>query len=178
MDNRGVGASGGSTPDTIEAMTHDAMAFIQALGLEQVDLLGFSMGGFISQGIAQEEPQLVRKIILAGTGPAGGEGIDEVTAVTLQGIVRGALTFQDPKQFLFFTRTANGRQAGREFLQRLKERKEGRDRAMSLRAFRAQLKLSAGGGAKSRQTSRPSPIRYWWRTGTATGWCQAGTPSP
>ncbi|WNM39226.1 alpha/beta hydrolase [Micromonospora halotolerans] len=140
FDNRGVGASGGSTPETIEAMTHDAIAFIQALGLEQVDLLGFSMGGFISQRIAQEEPRLVRKIILAGTGPAGGEGIDKVTAVTLQGIVRGALTFQDPKQSLFFTRTANGRQAGREFLQRLKEREEGRDKAMSLRAFRAQLK--------------------------------------
>jgi len=140
FDNRGVGASGGPTPDTIEAMAHDVVAFIRALGLGQVDLLGLSMGGFIAQVIAQQEPWLVRKIILAGTGPAGGEGIDKVTALTLQDMARGALTFQDAKQFLFFTGTANGREAGREFLQRLKERKEGRDKPISLRAFRAQLK--------------------------------------
>jgi pimeloyl-ACP methyl ester carboxylesterase len=83
FDNRGVGASGGSTPDTIEAMAHDAVAFIRAMGLDQVDLLALSTGGFIAQVIAQQEPQLVRKIILAGTGPAGGDGIDKVTALTL-----------------------------------------------------------------------------------------------
>jgi pimeloyl-ACP methyl ester carboxylesterase len=140
FDNRGVGASGGTTPDTVEAMAHDAVAFIRALGLGQVDLLGLSMGGFIAQVIAQEEPRLVRKIILAGTGPAGGEGIDKVTALTLQDLARGALTFQDAKQFLFFTRTASGRRAGREFLRRLKERTQDRDKAISVRAFRAQLK--------------------------------------
>jgi pimeloyl-ACP methyl ester carboxylesterase len=140
FDNRGVGASAGTTPASVEAMAHDAVAFIQALGLDKVDLLGLSMGGFIAQVIAQKEPQLVRKIILAGTGPAGGEGIDKVTTLTLQDMARGALTLQDAKQFLFFTRTANGRQAGREFLQRLKERTEGRDEAISLPTFRAQLK--------------------------------------
>ena len=140
FDNRGVGASEGSTPDTIEAMAHDAVAFIRALGFDQVDLLGFSMGGFITQVIAQEEAQLVRKIILAGTGPAGGEGIDKVTAVTLQDMLKGALTLQDAKQFLFFTRTANGRLAGRKFIGRLKERREGRDKSISPWAFRAHLK--------------------------------------
>lgn len=140
FDNRGVGASAGTTPASVEAMARDAVAFIQALGLDKVDLLGLSMGGFIAQVIAQTEPQLVRKIILAGTGPAGGEGIDKVTTLTLLDIARGALTLQDAKQFLFFTRTANGRQAGREFLQRLKERTEGRDEAISLPTFRAQLK--------------------------------------
>jgi pimeloyl-ACP methyl ester carboxylesterase len=140
FDNRGVGASGGATPDTIEAMAHDAVGFVRALGLDQVDLLGFSMGGFIAQVIAQQQPQLVRKIILAGTGPAGGEGIDKVTAITFRDIAKGALTFQDAKQFLFFTRTTSGRQAGREFLQRLKERTEGRDKAITPWAFRAHLK--------------------------------------
>jgi pimeloyl-ACP methyl ester carboxylesterase len=140
FDNRGVGASHGSTPDTIEAMAHDAVAFIRTLGFEQVDLLGFSMGGFIAQVIAQQEPELVRKIVLAGTGPAGGEGIDKVTALTLQDMVKGTLTLQDAKQFLFFTRTANGRRAGRDFLKRLKERTEGRDKRISPRAFRAHLK--------------------------------------
>jgi pimeloyl-ACP methyl ester carboxylesterase len=69
FDNRGVGASHGSTPDTIEAMAYDAVAFIRTFGFDQVDLLGFSMGGFIAQVIAQQEPELVRKIVLAGTGP-------------------------------------------------------------------------------------------------------------
>jgi pimeloyl-ACP methyl ester carboxylesterase len=68
FDNRGIGASQGSTPDSVEAMARDAVAFIRALSFEQVDLLGFSLGGFIAQVIAQEEPQLVRKIVLAGTG--------------------------------------------------------------------------------------------------------------
>src|SRR6476620_2325022 len=67
FDNRGVGASEGTTPDSIEAMAGDAVAFIRALGCDQVDLLGLSMGGFVAQVIAREEPGLVRKVILAGT---------------------------------------------------------------------------------------------------------------
>jgi pimeloyl-ACP methyl ester carboxylesterase len=149
FDNRGVGASHGSTPDTIDAMAHDTVALIRALGFDQVDLLGLSMGGFITQVIAQEEPQLVRKIILAGTGPAGGQGIDKVISVTVQDMVKGALTFQDAKQFLFFTRTANGRQAGRRFLERLKERTEDRDKAITLLAFRSQLKATHRWGLQS-----------------------------
>jgi hypothetical protein len=109
FDNRGVGASTGSTPDTIAAMAKDAVTFIRALGLDEVDLLGFSMGGMIAQVIAQDEPQLVRKLILAGTGPAGGEGIKNVTRISHLDTIRALLTFQDPKQFLFFTRTPNGR---------------------------------------------------------------------
>ena len=140
FDNRGVGASTGSTPDTIQAMAKDAISFIRALGLYEVDLLAFSMGGMIAQVIVQEEPQLVRRLILAGTGPAGGEGIEKVTAISNRDVIRGLLTFQDPKQFLFFTRTPNGRRAGKDFLARLKERTENRDKAISLRSYRAQLK--------------------------------------
>jgi pimeloyl-ACP methyl ester carboxylesterase len=140
FDNRGIGASQGSTLDSVEAMARDAVAFIRALGFEQVDLLGFSLGGFIAQVIAQEEPQLVRKIVLAGTGPAGGEGIDKVTSVTIRDMIKGALTFKDPKYYLFFTRTSNGRIAARQFLERLKERTDNRDRSISLTAFRTQLK--------------------------------------
>src|SRR5438034_11065506 len=140
FDNRGIGASEGSTPDTVKAMARDAVAFIRALGFEQVDLLGFSLGGMITQVIAQEEPQLVRKMALAGTGPAGGEGIDKVTSVTIRDMLKGALTFKDPKTYLFFTRTSNGRLAARQFLKRLKERTHNRDRSISLRAFRTQPK--------------------------------------
>jgi pimeloyl-ACP methyl ester carboxylesterase len=140
FDNRGVGASSGSTPDTIEAMAKDAVAFIRALGLEQVDLFGFSMGGMIAQVIAADEPQLVRKLILAGTGPAGGDGITKVTRIAHLDTLRGLLSLQDPKQFLFFTRTPEGRRAGKAFLARLKERSENRDKAISLRSYGAQLK--------------------------------------
>jgi pimeloyl-ACP methyl ester carboxylesterase len=140
FDNRGVGASSGSTPTTIEEMASDAVGFIRALGFDQVDLFGFSMGGMIAQVIAQQEPQLVRKMIIAGTGPAGGEGIDKVTRITYLDATRGLLTRQDPKQFLFFTRTLNGRRAGKEFLARLEERTNDRDKAISVGSFRAQLK--------------------------------------
>ena len=80
-------------------MAQDAVAFIRALGLEQVDLLGFSMGGMIAQLIAAAHPQLVRKAILAGTGPAGGVGITNVTRLSHLDTLRGLLTLQDPKQF-------------------------------------------------------------------------------
>jgi pimeloyl-ACP methyl ester carboxylesterase len=116
FDNRGVGVSSGSTPTTIEEMARDAVAFIRALGLDQVDLFGFSMGGMIAQVIAHEEPHLVRRMIIAGSGPAAGDGIDNVTRITYLDTARGLLTRQDPKQFLFFTRTRNGRRAGKEFL--------------------------------------------------------------
>ena len=140
FDNRGVGASSGSTPKTIEEMSRDAVMFIRALGLTEVDLFGFSMGGMIAQVMAMEEPTLVRKLIVAGTGPAGGEGIDKVTRISYLDTARGLLTGQDPKQFLFFTRTPNGKRSGKEFLARLKERSDDRDKAISIASFRAQLK--------------------------------------
>jgi pimeloyl-ACP methyl ester carboxylesterase len=140
FDNRGVGASSGSTPATIEQMASDAVTFIRAPGVDQVDLFGFSMGGMIAQVMAQHEPRLVRKMILAGTGPAGGDGIDKVTRISYLDTARGLLTRRDPKEFLFFTRTPNGRAAAKEFLARLEERTNDRDKAISVGSFRAQLK--------------------------------------
>ncbi|MFL6723409.1 MAG: alpha/beta fold hydrolase [Sphingomicrobium sp.] len=140
FDNRGIGASGGTTPNSVAAMARDAIAFIRALGFQQVDLLGFSLGGFISQVIALEEPQLVRKIILAGTGPAGGVGIDQVTRITIIDMIKAALTFKHPEYYLFFTGTPNGRKAAGEFLKRLNERTENRDKPVAIAAFLAQLK--------------------------------------
>jgi pimeloyl-ACP methyl ester carboxylesterase len=140
FDNRGVGASQGKTPRSVAAMARDAVAFIRALGHDQVDVLGFSLGGFVAQVIAEEEPQLVRKLILAGTGPAGGEGIDKVTRITVLDTLKATLTFKDPKQYLFFTRTANGKATARQFVNRLKERNNNRDKSISITAFRNQLK--------------------------------------
>ena len=155
FDNRGIGASEGKTPTSVEAMARDAVAFIRALGFAQVDLLDFSLGGFISQVIAQEEPQLVRKIILAGTGPAGGTGIDKVTTVTIRDMVKGALSFRHPEYYLFFTTTPNGRHAAREFLARLKERTANRDKPVAIAAFRAQLQaIRAWGRQRPADLSR------------------------
>jgi pimeloyl-ACP methyl ester carboxylesterase len=160
FDNRGVGASQGSTPDRVEAMARDAVAFIQALDFDQVDLLGFSLGGFIAQVIAQQEPPLVRKIILAGTGPAGGEGIDQLTSVFIRDVIKSVLTFKDPKSSLFFTTTANGKGAARTFLQRLKERRDQRDTPLALSSMRAQLRaIHAWGLAEpSDLTSIEQPV--------------------
>src|SRR4051794_14700404 len=155
FDNRGVGASSGSTPRSIDEMALDAVTFIRGLGLSEVDLFGFSMGGMIAQLIAAQEPDLVRKVILAGTGPAGGEGIDKVTRISYLDTARGLLTRQDPKQFLFFTRTANGKRAGKEFLARLEERTADRDKAISVASFQSQLKaINRWGTQKPTDLSR------------------------
>jgi pimeloyl-ACP methyl ester carboxylesterase len=140
FDNLGVGASSGSTPETVEEMASDAVKFIRALGFDQVDLFGFSLGGMVAQVIALEEPQLVRRMILAGTGPAGGDGIEKVTRISYLDIARGLLTRRDPKEYLFFTRTPNGRGAAKKFLARLEERTNDRDKSISVPSFRAQLK--------------------------------------
>lgn len=149
FDNRGVGASSGRPATSIEEMAKDAIAFIKAMGLTQVDLFGFSMSGMIAQEIVLIEPQLVRKMIIAGTGPAGGEGIGTVAHVTYLDMLRGWLTGQDPKQFLFFTRTPTGIRAGKEFLQRLKERSMNRDKPITVSALQAQLKSLRRWGSKT-----------------------------
>lgn len=148
FDNRGVGASSGSPASSMEQMAKDAITFIKAMGFEQVDLFGFSMGGMIAQEVALMEPQLVRKMIITGTGPAGGEGISKVARVTYLDMVRGWLSRQDPKQFLFFTRTPSGIRAGKEFLARLQERSENRDKKITIRALQAQLKALRSWGSK------------------------------
>lgn len=148
FDNRGVGASSGTPAASMEEMARDAITFIKAMGLDQVDLFGFSMGGMIAQEIVLMEPQLVRRMIITGTGPAGGEGISKVARVTYLDMIRGWLTFQDPKQFLFFTRTPAGIRAGKEFLLRIKERSENRDREITVAALLAQLKALRRWGEK------------------------------
>lgn len=139
FDNRGVGGSGGSTPKTVEEMARDAIAFIGALGFGKVDLLGFSLGGFIAQVIAEQQPGLVRKIILAGTGPAGGEGIANIGAVLQDAFGKAGATNKHPKHFLFFTQTSNGQAAAGDFLGRLKERTKELDAPVSNETVQAQI---------------------------------------
>lgn len=150
-DYGGIGESGGTAPVTVDEMARDAIALIHALGFEKVDLLGFSLGGFVAQDIVLKAPGLVRKLILTGTGPAGGQGIDKVGAVSWPLIIKGLLTRRDPKYYLFFTSTADGRHAAKAFLERLKERKENRDRDPTPIAFLRQLKAIKAWGRQAPQ---------------------------
>ena len=151
FDNRGVGATKGKMPKTIAEMATDARAFIHALDYNKVDLVGFSLGGFISQEILLQEPQLVRKAILAGTGPAGGAGIKKVTRITYLDIMRGLFSFKDAKTYLFFNRNENGKRSAKEFLSRLKERTGDRDKKMKIGNFQRQLKAIHAWGLQAPQ---------------------------
>jgi len=124
FDNKGVGSSEGETPATVAEMANDAFDFINALGLKEVYLLGFSLGGFIAQNLAERYPELVSKLILAGTGPKGSEGITEIVNVVTAGMSDGPAKVL---RNIFFTKTNRGIAAGEQFLERLQLRKENRD---------------------------------------------------
>ncbi|MDA9546614.1 MULTISPECIES: alpha/beta fold hydrolase [unclassified Bradyrhizobium] len=151
IDYRGIGASSGKAPVTVGEMARDTIALIAALGFAKIDLLGFSLGGFVAQDVALRAPGLVRKLILTGTGPAGGEGIEKVGPVSWPLMIKGLLTLRDPKFYLFFTSTANGRRAANEFLARLKERKADRDKAATPVALLRQLKAIKSWGQQAPQ---------------------------
>ncbi|AHB47840.1 peroxidase (Non-Heme peroxidase) [Hyphomicrobium nitrativorans NL23] len=144
FDNRGVGGSGGTTPTTVADMARDAVAFIEKLGFAQVDLFGFSLGGFIAQVIAESNPNLVRKLVLTGTAPAGGEGVANVGAVLQDAFAKAGETNTHPKQHLFFTPSRPGLTAAAEFLARLQERTEGLDKPVSNETIQAQITAIVG----------------------------------
>lgn len=146
FDYRGVGATTGKQGTSIPDMAKDAIAFIHALGYNQVDIMAFSMGGFITQELLIIEPQLARKIILAGTGPRGGKGISDVVGLTYKDIFKGVFTFRDPKFYLFFTQNEVGKAAARDFVKRLNERTENRDKKVKLSVLSKQLKAIADWG--------------------------------
>jgi pimeloyl-ACP methyl ester carboxylesterase len=154
FDNLGVGVSSGTTPRSVRAMARDAAAFIEALGFQQVDLLGFSLGGFVAQVLATEFPQLVRSSILAGTGPQGGDGIAALGDVLESGHRRSPT---EPRLYLFFTQTEEGQREGRAFVERQAKRTSART-AASEEAVAAQFaaivewgrKVTASSGGWSR----------------------------
>ncbi|MDE2155726.1 MAG: alpha/beta hydrolase [Xanthomonadaceae bacterium] len=151
VDYRGIGSSGGTAPVTVDEMARDTIALIRAMGFDQVDLLGFSLGGFVAQDVALKAPGLVHKLILTGTGPAGGQGIDRVGAMSWPLMLKGLLTLRDPKTYLFFTPTTNGRRAARAFLKRLKERQTARDKGPTPRALLRQLEAIKAWGQQAAQ---------------------------
>jgi pimeloyl-ACP methyl ester carboxylesterase len=126
FDNTGVGGSSGKTPDTVGQMARDAIAFINALALGQVDILGFSIGSFVAQEIALIRPAIVRRLVLASSAPEGAAGMHG-WAPDVIGAVGTPQT--SPEGFLgvFFTRSPASRQAGQEALARMSARTQDRD---------------------------------------------------
>src|SRR3981189_792294 len=127
FDNAGVSSSSGEVPATFEEMGANAIAFIKALGLKKVDVLGFSIGGFVAQEIALQAPDLVRRLVLVGTGPRSGEGMATLTPEAQE--IFGATYDKSDHLWLrvHFTQSEQSQAAGREFLKRFRLRAENRD---------------------------------------------------
>ncbi|WP_026554427.1 alpha/beta fold hydrolase [Arthrobacter sp. 35W] len=140
FDQPGVGASTGAFPRTLELAADQAFTFISALGFDLIDIFSFSMGGMIAQDLVLKHPELVRRLVLTGTGPRGGKDMDKVVRATYYDILRATATRSDPKEFLFFNRNTTGKAAGKAFIERLKERIGDRDKPIKVKAFRTQLK--------------------------------------
>jgi len=139
FDNAGIGSSTGDVPTTFAGMAKDALVFIDALGLKQVDVLGFSIGGMIAQNIAMQRPELVRKLVLVGTGPRNGDSMENLTqeAQTVFG-----KTFSPPEHLwleVLFSPTRSSQAAGLEFLKRTASRTENRDKDNNQKVVPAQI---------------------------------------
>ena len=137
FDNAGVGGSAGTTPDTVEQMARDAIAFIAAMQLGQVDVLGFSIGSFVAQQIALIRPAMVRRLVLASSAPQGAAGMHG-WAPEVIGAVGTPHTSPEAYLGVFFTGSDAGRQAGGEALRRMYARTENRDQATSWATREAQ----------------------------------------
>ncbi len=141
FDNKGIGGTQGEAPDNIEAMAQDALSFVKALGLTKVNFLGFSMGGFIAQQIALDAPELVHKIILAGTGPKGGEGLASSESALY---ATTGMSPAEQKLYFFYKPTVTSRALGLQSLDRINTRTIDRDPETPLQGIQSQLKAIIG----------------------------------
>ena len=150
-DNAGVGLSTGTAPETVAGMARDAASLIDALGLERVDLFGFSMGGYVAQQITVDRPELVRRLLLVGTGPRGGEHMDGL-APDVAPLFAKVYSPQDLMWLpIFFSPSDASQAAGRRFLDRIRARTEDRDVPVSqvtVAAHAAAARRSWGGAAR------------------------------
>jgi pimeloyl-ACP methyl ester carboxylesterase len=148
FDNTGVGSSSGTVPDTIEAMARDAISFTGALGLNIIDIMGHSMGGLVAQEVALARPDLVRRLVLVGTGPRGGEGIGDLPAWVAELFTRKYERQEDMWLPILFTPTETSQAAGRAYVERIVARAD-RDTPVSGQSIAAQTAaLAAYGVAK------------------------------
>lgn len=150
VDYRGVGRSGGQTPDSMSGLARDIIAFIRTLGAQQVDVFGFSIGGMVAQQVALDAPHLVRRLILVGTGPAGGEGIGQFTPEVVEIVSRpGGTEVERSALETFFSPTETSQAAGKAWLARIAERKSDREPPASAQVATAQLAALAKWGKVS-----------------------------
>ena len=159
FDNAGVGLSSGEPASSVPELARHAVAFIKGLNLTSVDLLGFSLGGFVAQQIALDHPGLVRRIVLAGTGPQGGEGMDTYADDV---VAHAAVEETRPEDllFLFFAHTETSQTAGKAFLQRLRTRTAAPDAPASIAVRDAQLQaIGAWGAPNGKDYSRLKEIK-------------------
>ncbi|KAH8691243.1 Alpha/Beta hydrolase protein [Talaromyces proteolyticus] len=121
VDNSGVGKSNGSVPATYEGWAQNIIDVIQALGIPQIDLLGFSMGGFVAQMVTLNAPSLVRRLILAGTGPSAGEGVEAGDPSALQRLAEAATETESYNAFLsaFYSLSEKKQQLGAKWWHRM-----------------------------------------------------------
>jgi pimeloyl-ACP methyl ester carboxylesterase len=148
FNNAGVSSSSGKVPETFAEMGANAIAFVRALGLKQVDVLGFSIGGLVAQEIALQAPDLVRRLILVGTGPRSGESMDTGTPEGKE--IFGAV-YTNPDDLWLrvqFTPSEASQAKGRQFIKRFRSRGENRDPEVTQEAALAQRSAIAGWGAK------------------------------
>lgn len=139
VDYRGVGRSSGQTPESMQGMGRDIIALLHALGARQVDVFGFSIGGMVAQQIALDAPKLVRRLVLAGTGPSGGEGMAAFTPQVQEIVRRPNSTAAERMLELFFSPTATSQAAGKAWVARIAARKVDREPAASPQVAAAQL---------------------------------------
>jgi pimeloyl-ACP methyl ester carboxylesterase len=137
FDNAGVGGSSGITPPTIEQMAHDAIAFLTARQFSAVDLLGFSIGSFVAQEIALIRPELVRRVVLASSAPAGADGIHGWAADVIGAVGKPEASAEEYLG-VFFTSSPASRKAGQEALGRMYARTEDRDATVAWAVREAQ----------------------------------------
>jgi pimeloyl-ACP methyl ester carboxylesterase len=147
VDYRGVGHSGGEMPDSIPATAADIITFVKALGLKEIDLFGFSIGGMVAQQVVLDAPELVRRILLAGTGPSGGEGMQEFSSEVMDIVNRPNSTEQERTLDLFFSKSPTSYAAGEAWLQRIAARKLDREPEAKPQVGEAQLVALAKWGA-------------------------------
>ena len=140
FENAGIGASEGKAPDSVATMAHYAEGFLDALHLSQVDVLGFSLGGAVAQQVLADRPELVRKVILVGTGPQGAEGFKDLPNVIGENVKKSAEANVPLKSLLFFTSTPQGRQAGLEFVKRINNHTVDPEPVATQEATQAQAK--------------------------------------
>jgi len=121
LDNTGVAGSSGQTPDTVEAQADNAVAFIRALGHTQVDVLGFSIGGYVAQALALRHPELLRRLVCVGTKPRAGDDRDRHPDVNYVATRNEVLSLEDFR-FLFFVPSQTSQAAGERFWERRHQR--------------------------------------------------------